>query len=52
MMHPGEPRHVMRCYRKYILHCKNKWGTARGLIHYRRIVGAYLHAKRLLTRSA
>lgn len=44
--HP-DPRHVMRCYRAHILVSKRKWGTARGLIHYRALVAEYLAAKRL-----
>lgn len=43
--HP-DPKHVMRCYRGHILGCKRKWGTARGLIHYRSLVQTYLWAKR------
>lgn len=44
--HP-QPSHVMRVYRAHILGCKRKWGSARGLIHYRRIVDEYLAAKRV-----
>lgn len=47
--HP-DPRHVMICYRKDILKSKRKWGTARGLIHYRRLLDEYLAAKRLVVR--
>lgn len=36
----------MRTYRAHILGCKKKWGSARGLIHYRAIIGEYLAAKR------
>jgi hypothetical protein len=43
--HP-DPRHVMTQYRRHITDCKQKWGTARGLIHYRQIVQTYLAAKR------
>jgi len=35
----------MRVYRRHILGSKRKWGTARGLIHYRAIVAEYLAAK-------
>lgn len=38
--------HVMRCYRGHILACKRKWGTARGLIHYRALVDEYARCKR------
>jgi hypothetical protein len=38
----------MTAYRRHILSCKRKWGTARGLIHYRGFVQAYLEAKRTL----
>ena len=44
--HPGEPRLVMQRYRQYILNRKRADGTARGLIHYRRIMETYLAAKR------
>ena len=43
--HP-DPGHVAARYRTHIMACKRKWGTARGLIHYRAIVGEYLAAKR------
>lgn len=36
----------MTIYRMHILHCKRKWGSARGIIHYRQILDAYLIAKR------
>ncbi len=49
--HP-DPAHVMRCYRRYILSCKRKWGTARGLVHYRPIVAEYLAAKRITLRQS
>jgi hypothetical protein len=42
--HP-DPSHVMRVYRAHILKCKRKWGTARGLIHYRALIEEYLAAK-------
>lgn len=38
----------MRCYRGHMLGCKRKWGTARGLIHYRALVREYLSCKRKL----
>lgn len=48
-MHPHpDKRHVMKAYRRYILDRKKRWGTARGLIHYRGIVETYLEAKRFL----
>lgn len=47
-MHPHPDRkHVMRQYRRHILACKRKWGTARGLIQYRAYVETYLWAKRI-----
>jgi hypothetical protein len=49
--HPGKPAHVMRCYRGHILGCKRKYGTARGLIHYRALIEEYLAAKRLVVRE-
>jgi hypothetical protein len=36
----------MRQYRRHILACKRKWGTARGLIHYKALLQTYLWAKR------
>jgi hypothetical protein len=45
-MHPHpDKEHVMSQYRRHILTCKKKWGTARGLIHYRSIVNEYLRCK-------
>lgn len=38
--------HIMSVYRRHILGSKKKWGTARGLIHYRALLGSYLKAKR------
>ena len=53
MSHPHPSRrHVMECYRGHILGCKRKWGTARGLIHYRAIVAEYLAAKRDVVSAA
>lgn len=46
--HPGDPRTVMQRYRQFILNRKRKDGTARGLIHYRRILDEYLAAKRVV----
>lgn len=46
--HPHlSPEWVMRRYRGHLLGCKRKWGYARGLIHYRRLLDEYLAAKRL-----
>jgi hypothetical protein len=39
-------RHIMTVYRRHLLGCKKKWGSARGLIHYRALVDSYLKAKR------
>ena len=41
-----DPRHIMTCYRQYILACKRKWGSARSLVHYHEIVREYLDAKK------
>lgn len=50
MSHPHRSRrHVMERYRAHILGCKRKWGTARGLIHYRAFIAEYLAAKREVT---
>lgn len=48
--HPS-PRHVMICYRKDLMKSKRKWGTCRGLIHYRRLLNEYLAAKRLVVNG-
>jgi hypothetical protein len=42
----------MRTYRRHILACKKKWGTARGLIHYRTFIQEYLECKRELYEHA
>lgn len=39
-------RHIMMVYRRHLLGSKKKWGTARGLIHYRALLESYLKAKR------
>ena len=39
-------RHIMTVYRRHLLGCKKKWGSARGLIHYRALLDSYLKAKR------
>lgn len=46
--HPGDPEHVMRIYRKHILHAKRKYGTARCLVKYQGFIDTYLSAKRLI----
>jgi len=47
MSHPHpDRRHIMVVYRRYILSRKQRFGTARGLMHYRAIVDEYLEAKR------
>lgn len=45
-MHPGSPQLVMSQYRRHILACKRKFGTARGLFHYCAYIDTYLWAKR------
>ena len=44
-------RHIMQTYRAYILGCKRKFGTARGLVHYRDYLQAYLEAKREVLKN-
>lgn len=45
--HPHPDKlHVRRRYRRHILDCKKKWGSARGLLHYRNFVETYLWAGR------
>lgn len=49
MHHPHpDKRHVMTCYRQYILGFKKKNGNARSLIHYHKFIATYLTAKRLV----
>ncbi len=43
--HP-DPEWVMRRYRAHLLASKRAFGSARGLIHYRRLLEEYLAAKR------
>jgi hypothetical protein len=43
--HP-DPRHVMTCYRTYLLGVKKKFGTCRGLGHYHGLLQTDLAAKR------
>ena len=42
---------TMRTYRAYILGCKRKFGTARGLVHYLDYLQSYLEAKREVVSS-
>ena len=44
--HSGEARTVMTQYRRHVLGCKRRWGSARGLAHYRDFVASYRLAKR------
>lgn len=47
MSHPHPSReHIMRSYRRYLLSCKAKYGTARSQVHYRDLLYEYLSAKR------
>lgn len=49
MTHPhADKHHVMKRYSQHILGCKRKWGSARGLIHYRAIISTYLASKRVV----
>jgi hypothetical protein len=48
--HPDK-RHVMTVYRRHILGSKRKWGTARGLIHYRALLAEYLACKRAVLEA-
>mgnify|MGYP001100936594 CR=1 FL=1 len=41
-----DPGYVMRVYRRYVLGVKRKFGTARSLVLYRKIIQGYLEAKR------
>lgn len=48
-MHPHPDKaHLMRTYRRHIMSCKKRWGSARGLIHYRRMLNEYLECKRIV----
>ena len=44
--HPGNPQLVMTQYRRHILSCKKRFGSARSLIHRRKYIETYLWAKR------
>ena len=46
-----DPQHIVMCYRRHILGCKRKWGTARGLLHYRDFITDYLRYKKELYRA-
>lgn len=47
MSHPHPSReHVMRAYRRFLLGCIAKFGTARSQVHYRNWLNEYLEAKR------
>jgi len=48
--HPN-PQHIVTCYRKYILSCKRKFGTARSQVHYRELIETYVLAKRERDRA-
>lgn len=49
--HPGDPNLVMTQYRRHIMSSKRRWGTARGLVHYREFIASYLWAKREVLRG-
>lgn len=48
--HP-DPRHIMVHYRKFLLGVKRVKGSARGLIHYKRILYEYAAAKELVINA-
>lgn len=49
-MHPHPDKaHIMRTYRRHILASKRKFGTARGLVHYKAFMQEYLACKRIVT---
>lgn len=51
-MHPHPDKvHLMRTYRKHILSAKKRFGSARGLVHYRQFIAIYLLAKREYLKS-
>lgn len=53
MNHPHpNPQHIVRQYRRHIMRTKQRFGTARSLVHYRQLVQAYLSAKRLARAQA
>lgn len=37
--------HVRKQIRRHIMNCKHKFGSARSLIHYRRLIRTYLWTK-------
>lgn len=40
-----DARKVMQCYRRHILNCKKKYGTARSQVFYKQYLALYLQAK-------
>ena len=53
MSHPHSSRHhIMVAYRRFILGCKKKYGTARSQVHYHDLLCEYLEAKRDVVRGA
>lgn len=43
---PGDPAIAMSQYRLRILNFKREYGTARSLVHHRKLIESYLWAKR------
>jgi hypothetical protein len=44
--HPHPDKlHVRARYRRHIMDCKKRWGSARSLIHYRQFIQIYLRTK-------
>lgn len=46
--HTGDPRLVMRQYRRHIMNSKKRWSSARSLCNYAGFIESYLWAKRLV----
>lgn len=46
-----EALHVMTAYRHYLLGCKKKWGVARSLVHYKKLLQIYLECKRVVIKA-
>jgi len=47
MQHPqSDKKFLMHCIRSHILRCKQRFGTARSLVHYRVLIATYKTAKK------
>jgi len=52
MIHPHpDPHHIVRQYRRHIMRTKERFGSARSLVHYRQLVACYLSSKRIVLQQ-